>query len=130
MREEYIKQAHQLGKNVARAMKLPASKVKYVGPKTEVSCPVCHTNLVQIPDKLPAVYCPVCWVKGEIKMDGRKMKVEWDTESLKQPRFSESGIGTHLDLIKQLQIKWFSQDQKVGRERMKKYEKWGKVIKP
>jgi hypothetical protein len=129
-REEYIKQAHQLGKNVARAMKLPAGKIKYVGPQTEVSCPVCHINLVQIPDKLPELFCPVCWVKGEIKTDGKKIRVEWDKKSLKQPRFSELGIGTHLELIKQLQMKWFGEDQEVGKKRMKKYENWGRIIKP
>ncbi|HJX02965.1 MAG TPA: flavodoxin family protein [Dehalococcoidia bacterium] len=130
MREEYIKQAHQLGKNVAKAMNMPADKIKYVGPETEVSCPICHVNLVQIPDKLPAVYCPVCWVKGELKMDGKKMKIDWDAESVKYPRFSEKGIGTHLDFIKELQMKWFGQDQETGKERMKKYENWGRVIKP
>jgi len=28
------------------------------------------------------------------------MKVNWDAESLKTPRFSEKGIETHLDLIR------------------------------
>lgn len=130
MREEYIKRAHELGQNVARAMKLPADKIKYVGPETDVSCPVCHTNVMQIPDKLPFIYCPVCWVKGEIIVEKGQMKVKWDEETAKYPRFSEKGIGTHLELIKELQMQWFTKDQETGKERMKKYENWGKIIKP
>jgi hypothetical protein len=58
------------------------------------------------------------------------MKVKWDEESTKYPRFSERGIGKHLELIKELQTKFYTEDQEQVKERMKKYISYGKFIKP
>ena len=130
MEEKYLKQARELGRNVARAMMMPIEEVKFVGDETEVSCPVCHCNVLKVPEKLPNVFCPVCWVKGVITLDGGKMKVKWDEEGAKYPRFSERGIFTHLELIKKLQIKFYTEDQEKVKERLKKYREYGNIIKP
>jgi multimeric flavodoxin WrbA len=130
MEEQYLKQARELGRNVARAMMMPIEEVKFVGDETEVSCPVCHCNVLKVPEKLPNVFCPVCWVKGVITLDGGKMKVKWDEEGAKYPRFSERGVSTHLELIKNLQMKFYAEDQEKVKERIKKYVSYGKIIKP
>jgi multimeric flavodoxin WrbA len=130
MREEYLKKARELGQNVARAMMIPIEEVKYVGDETEVSCPVCHCDVLKVPQRLPDVFCPVCWVKGVITIDGGKMKVKWDGENAKYPRFSERGIGKHLELIKELQTKFYTEDQEKVKERIKKYAAYGKFIEP
>jgi multimeric flavodoxin WrbA len=130
MEEEYLKKARKLGRNVARAMMMPIEEVEFVGDETEVSCPVCHCNVLKVPKKLPNVFCPVCWVKGVITLDGDKMKVKWDEESAKYPRFSERGIFTHLELIKKLQMKFYTEDQEKVKERLKKYMEYGNIIKP
>jgi multimeric flavodoxin WrbA len=130
MEEEYLKKARKLGRNVARAMMMPIEEVEFVGDETEVSCPVCHCNVLKVPEKLPNVFCPVCWVKGVITLDGDKMKVKWDEESAKYPRFSERGIFTHLELIKKLQMKFYTEDQEKVKERLKKYMEYGNIIKP
>jgi len=111
-------------------MLMPIDNVKYVGEDKQVSCPVCHCNVVQVFDRLPEVYCPVCWVKGTVVADGGKMKVAWDEEGAKYPRFSERGVGTHLELIKSLQEKFFGQDQQEVKELLPKYASYGKIIKP
>ena len=130
MEEKYLKQARELGRNVARAMMMPIEEVKFVGDETEVSCPVCHCNVLKVPEKLPNVFCPVCWVKGVITLDGGKMKVKWDEEGAKYPRFSERGVSTHLELIKNLQMKFYTEDQEKVKERLKKYREYGNIIKP
>jgi multimeric flavodoxin WrbA len=130
MEEKYLKQARELGRNVARAMMMPIEEVKFVGDETDVSCPVCHCNVLKVPEKLPYVFCPVCWVKGVITLDGGKMKVRWDEEGAKYPRFSERGVSTHLELIKNLQMKFYTEDQEEVKERIKKYVSYGKIIKP
>lgn len=130
MEEKYLEQARELGRNVARAMMMPIEQVKFVGDETEVSCPVCHCNVLKVPEKLPYVFCPVCWVKGVITLDGDKMKVRWDEESAKYPRFSERGVSTHLELVKNLQMKFYTEDQEKVKERIKKYVSYGKIIKP
>jgi multimeric flavodoxin WrbA len=130
MEEKYLERARELGRNVARAMMMPIEEVKFVGDETEISCPVCHCNVLKVPEKLPYVFCPVCWVKGVITLDGDKMKVRWDEESAKYPRFSERGVSTHLELVKNLQMKFYTEDQEKVKERIKKYVSYGKIIKP
>jgi multimeric flavodoxin WrbA len=128
--EKYLKRARELGRRVARAMMMPIEQVKFVGDETEVSCPVCHCNVVKVPAKLPNVFCPVCWVKGVITLDGDKMKVRWDEEDGKYPRFSERGVFTHLELIKDLRTKFYTEDLEKVKERIKKYVSYGRIIKP
>lgn len=130
MEEKYLKRARELGRNVAKAMMMPIKQVKFVGDETEVSCPVCHCNVLKVPAKLPNVFCPVCWVKGVITINEDKMKVRWDEEDAKHPRFSERGVFTHLEFIKNLQTKFYTEDQEKVKERIKKYASYGKIIKP
>jgi multimeric flavodoxin WrbA len=130
MQEKYLKRARELGRRVARAMMMPMEEVKFVGDDTEVSCPVCHCNVLKVPAKLPNVFCPVCWVKGVITINEDKMKVRWDEEDAKHPRFSERGVSTHLELIKNLQTKFYTEDLEKVKERVKKYISYGKIIKP
>lgn len=130
MQEKYLKQARELGRRVARAIMMPIEQVKFVGDETEVSCPVCHCNVVKVPRKLPNVFCPVCWVKGVITLDRDKMKVRWNKEDAKYPRFSERGVSTHLELIKDLQTKFYTEDLEKVKERVKKYVSYGRIIKP
>lgn len=130
MEDRYLKRARQLGKNVAKAMMMPIEKVRFVGDETDVSCPVCHCNVLKVPGKLPDVYCPVCWVHGTIYADGNTLKVKWNEEDTKHPRFSEQGIAKHLELIKTLHKKFFTEDQDKVKELSKKYISYGKIIKP
>lgn len=130
MQEKHLKRARELGRRVARAMKMPIKQVKFVGDETEVSCPVCHCNVLKVPAKLPNVFCPVCWVKGVITINEDKMKVKWDEEDAKHPRFSERGVSTHLELIKNLQTKFYAEDLEKVKERVKKYISYGRIIKP
>ena len=130
MQEKYLKQARELGRRTARAVMMPIEQVKFVGDETEVSCPVCHCNVLKVPEKLPNVFCPVCWVKGVITLDGDKMKVRWGEEDAKYPRFSERGVFTHLELIKNLQTKFYTEDLEKVKERVKKYVSYGRIIKP
>jgi multimeric flavodoxin WrbA len=130
MQEKHLKRARELGRRVATAMMMPIKQVKFVGDETEVSCPVCHCNVLKVPAKLPNVFCPVCWVKGVITINEDKMKVKWDEEDAKHPRFSERGVSTHLELIKNLQTKFYAEDLEKVKERVKKYISYGRIIKP
>ncbi len=130
MEEQYLKRARRLGQNIARAIMMPIEDVKYAGDETGVSCPVCHCNVVQIPENLPDVYCPVCWVHGVIYAEGNKLKVKWNEEDIANPRFSPRFVGKHLELIASLQEKFYKQDEKKARERIKRYVAYGNIIRP
>jgi multimeric flavodoxin WrbA len=129
-RPEYLERARELGRRVARAMMMPIDEVKYMGEDKDVSCPVCHCNIVQVFEKLPDVYCPVCWVHGVLSAKGGKMKVKWNEEDAKHPRFSEKGVSTHLELVINLEKKFFTEDQDKVKELMPKYTAYGNIVKP
>lgn len=124
-----IERAKELGRNVARAMNMPIEEVKYLGEESAVSCPVCHSNVLIVPEDLPYVGCPVCWIRGTITMDNSKMKVEWNNEDVKLPRFSYEGVIHHQD--------WLQRDgnrrhklQKELDEIKKSVSSFGRIITP
>jgi multimeric flavodoxin WrbA len=121
--------ARQLGRNVARAMAMPIEEVKYVGEKSGVACPVCHSNLLHVHEDLPHVACPVCAVRGEIVMDDGKMWVKWNEEDAKVPRFSYEGDKHHVEWLGK---HYFANPEyfKAVEELMKPHRKYGKIIKP
>ena len=127
---EYLERARELGRRVGRAMMMPIDEVKYLGEDKDVSCPVCHCNVIQVFDKLPDVHCPVCWVHGVLSVDGDRMKVAWNVEDAKHPRFSEHGVFTHLELIKNLQKKFLTEDQGKVKDLLPKYAAYGNIVKP
>jgi hypothetical protein len=90
-----IERAKQLGRNVAQAMNAPIEQAKYLGEQAGVDCPLCHSNVLLIPEDLPYVGCPVCWIRGTIVVDKGKMKVEWNMKDVELPRFSYEGLNHH-----------------------------------
>jgi multimeric flavodoxin WrbA len=127
-----LKRARELGRNVARAMSLPVEEVKYLGEETPVSCPVCHCNILQVPADFPNVVCPVCWVRGIITIEQDKMKVHWNQDDIKHPRFSNEGNKQHLDWVAAERIPVEKQFllTREAQEMIKKYSTYGKIIKP
>jgi multimeric flavodoxin WrbA len=94
-----LERARELGRNVARGMNMPIQEVKFIGERTAVECPVCHCNILHVPQDLPQVVCPVCFVHGVIVVDNGKMKINWKEEEIKKHRFSAYGVFEHLDMI-------------------------------
>lgn len=127
-----IERAKQLGRNVAKALSMPKEEWKYMGEESAVSCPVCHCDVVQVPEDLPDVYCPVCWVHGVIKNDGNgKMKVEWNMEEANHPRFSSYGVKEHYDFVVQRSAEDYSYLATDDAKRMiKEFKAYGKIIRP
>jgi flavone/flavonol reductase len=133
-KEEFHKaateRARQLGRNVAQAMSMPIEKVKYVGEDTPVSCPVCHCNVVVVPDQLPHIGCPVCWIRGTISTEGGQMRVVWNMDDVKLPRFSQDGIKHHMEWLASHAGGDLMSAAKELKELEKQYGSYGKIIKP
>jgi len=126
-----LERAKQLGRNVAKAMMMPIEDVKYLGEQSEFACPVCHCNILQVPEKLPEVVCPICWVHGILNSDGKEFKIIWNFEEAKHPRFSEYGIGEHGKYIQNL-AHIEEKELKAERVRLlqKEYREYGDIIRP
>ena len=91
-----IERAKQLGRNVAQAMNMPIEKVTYKGEAAGVECPVCHCNVLLVQESLPHVWCPIDGIRGTVVLDNAgKMKVEWNMEDAKHPRFDFDGQAHH-----------------------------------
>jgi hypothetical protein len=46
---DWIERARQLGRNVAKAMLAPIHEVRYMGNRSAFACPVCHSDVLQMP---------------------------------------------------------------------------------
>lgn len=124
-----IERAKQLGRNVARAMSLPIEEVEYVGEDYGVACPVCHSNVIVIPKDLPYVACPICYVRGKVSAEDGRMKVEWNMEDAKTPRFSYEAVKHHLEWLGTHYGKDYSKQDQL-KQVAKEFESYGKIIKP
>lgn len=131
--DDALARARELGKNIAGALMMPVDKVEYAGIKYDTACPVCHCNLLSIPARLPEVFCPVCWTRGEIVKSGTGMKVKWDKKDIKYPRFSLEAHRAHFEDSSCFRSK-FEEENKdrfsQKRELMQKYINYGNIVKP
>ncbi len=92
-----IERAKQLGRNVAQAMSMPIEEVTYKGEASSgAECPVCHSNVLLVQESLPHIWCPIDGIRGTIIVDNAgKMKVEWNMDDAKNPRFQYKGQQHH-----------------------------------
>ena len=112
-------------------MSMPIEEVKYMGEEYDVSCPVCHCNILLVPEKLPHVYCPVCAIRGTVVTTAKKeMKVAWNKEDAKNPRFSPEGEDHHWHWL----MAHYGDDPVKRKEQMdvlsSEFKSYGKFIKP
>jgi hypothetical protein len=128
--EQKNARVRELGRNVAKAMMKPIEEAKFVGDETAVSCPVYHCNVLQVPEKLPDVYCLACWIHDVISWDGDKMKVNWNEENAQHHRFSEYGVSKHMEKVCMEHKKFFGERQAKVKQLTKEYISYDRVIKP
>jgi len=126
--QKSLDRARELGRNVARAMMMPIEEVKFMGEESAVSCPVCHCNILLVPEELPYVGCPICWVRGVISVENGKMKVKWNQEDARNPRFSFAGIQHHGEWMARHHERHLKHQAQIN-ELTKKYKSYGKIIK-
>jgi multimeric flavodoxin WrbA len=128
-KKKALERAKELGRNVARAMLMPIEEVKYMGEQSGVSCPVCHCNILMVPENLPYVACPVCWVRGLLSTENGKIKITWNEEDAKKPRFSFESIYHHFQRGGKYMDKFVNVQEEVDKL-IKPFNSYGKFIKP
>lgn len=82
-----LERARTLGRNVAAAMKDTRATVTWKGDEPGM-CPSCHSNLFNIKGKNP-VLCPICGIRGELKVDGENITISFSEEELKKSRLNK-----------------------------------------
>jgi multimeric flavodoxin WrbA len=89
--EEPISRATLLGKRVAEAL-LDKSNADFRGDSG--ICPACHCNYL-VPTGGVGVICPYCHAWGNVTVEGGKLTVKWDEDSVEKNRFTLEGQTDH-----------------------------------
>jgi multimeric flavodoxin WrbA len=84
MHDQALERARKLGRNVAAFMGKQKNEVQWLGDEPG-TCPVCHSNLLTVGSKNP-VECPICGIKGTLKMEGDRITVTFTEEEKKNSR--------------------------------------------
>ena len=112
-------------------MSMPIENVEYLGERSGVECPVCHSNILHIHEDLPYVECPVCAVRGEIVVEAGRMRVKWNEQDAKVPRFSYEGVSHHMEWIhSHYGSKEAEEYFKALGELTKPHKSYGTIIRP
>lgn len=59
-------------------------------------CPVCHERDIRIMSDNETVECPICALRGKLRLEKGAVKVEFPSEQLEWPRFSTESIYRHF----------------------------------
>lgn len=128
---KYLERACELGRNVARAMDTPMEEVEYKGEEAAISCPLCHCNILLVPENLPHIMCPVCAIRGTVISDGSQFKVEWNEDDTRNPRFSPEAVDHHFYWLgKHRDTYGGMETMKKVRDLWKEYHSIGRIIQP
>lgn len=125
--DDYIERAARLGRNVAEAMKKTPEKIDYMGDDKGL-CPYCHSNLL-IAGNTTVVSCPLCDIKGDLRVEGDEIKINWREEDLKNIRWEPAGMGDHVGKIMENHAH-FEQNKEIVKQRLGKYRNYKIYSRP
>jgi multimeric flavodoxin WrbA/uncharacterized Zn finger protein (UPF0148 family) len=129
LNEKAIERARMLGRNVAEAMKKPIEEVNWMGDEPGI-CPVCHSNLLIVGKKNPVV-CPICGIRGELKVEGDEIIVTFSEEEQKRSRLTIAGKREHwVELNEDFKMSLQRPDRGQIPKRLEKYKGYREVKKP
>ncbi len=90
--EKSIESAHELGKNVAKAIK--SGDYSYQGEQG--ICPVCHDRNLRILKDMQTVECPVCAVRGKVSLKEGRINIVFSQEDISRNRWTEENLRRHF----------------------------------
>ncbi|MBT8340266.1 MAG: flavodoxin family protein [Desulfatitalea sp.] len=124
-----MKKARNLGKNLVQAYQQPADEITFLGQPG--LCPVCHCNLIQ-PGQKFQVECAVCAAGGTLKIEGEKLTMVIDPESMKECRLTEKGMLYHLyEIIRVSQDEMRQKDEiEQNVEKYRSYKSYALPLHP
>lgn len=91
----------KVGRHIAEALaaETEEERTKWRGDE-EGTCPVCHLDLLQVLHQDMAVECPVCGIRGELKVEDGGIKVYFSEAEQNRSRFRWDGKLEHSTEIK------------------------------
>ncbi len=89
-----MERARKVGSNIFEAASRPAEERTYVGEPG--LCPICHQNLFSV--KNGVLECALCRVKAKSEVVNGRIRLVFDSETLKDHRWSEESLLEHFSL--------------------------------
>lgn len=123
--ETALSRARNIGRDIAHAIK--TGDTTYKGE--EGVCPVCHDRLLRILKDGETVECPVCNIRGKVKLVDSKIKVEFDEVDIKRNRWTEENIYNHFAYHIVPSRDYFLKTKEARKQRKGKYEEFLKAEK-
>jgi hypothetical protein len=122
-----VERAHKLGKNVAESMTKKPDEMTFLA-EDQGMCPFCHSNLLLTRGE-NVVECPICAIRGELKLEGKKISVEWYSEDIVKIKWRPLGMGEHFQHIMERHV-FFEQNKETLKPQLEKYRKYKPYSKP
>ena len=115
------------GEHLAASLGKTPEEAQYIGP--EGVCPVCHCSVLELSKELDKAECAVCGVKGPLKTEGGKFRLEISAEQRHLSHILLSGKFHHGDKLKNICLKPDPRMSEIP-ELIKKYNSYLSYSKP
>lgn len=114
-----LENARKLGRRVAEAAANTADELTFMGDDPGL-CPICHSNMIISGKNWSPVECPICGVWGKLEIDGEKVVMVVDKDSLKTNRATVEGRLKHFMEIAEIAERYYANREEI----QKKVEKY------
>lgn len=99
--KEQMDRAKRMGQNIAQALAADTDEeyTKWRGEEEGI-CPVCHCNMLTVSNDRTFVECPVCGIKGDIRVEDARIETTFSKEEQQRSRLRLVGKLEHSTEIK------------------------------
>lgn len=116
--ETAVSTSHELGKNVAKAIK--SGDHSYKGEPG--LCPICHDRNIRLLKDMQSVECPICAVRGKLSIEDGRVSVVFLQEDIDRHRWTEENLRRHFDYHLKPSKDFFIKTKQKRKELAKKYK--------
>jgi hypothetical protein len=115
-----LAKARKMGREVAKAVKTGDNS--YRGEPG--ICPICQDRVLRILRDDKTVECGVCGIRGKIVVEGGKIRVLFDEDTILNQRFATENIYRHFTYHIKPSRDYFTRTRDITKERRERYREY------
>jgi len=116
--QDALEKSRDLGKQVVRAIQ--TGDTSFQGE--EGICPICHDRNIRILKDMETVECPVCAVRGSLKIEDGKIRVVFSPEAIARHRWTVENLQRHFSYHLKPSKDFFIKTKAQRKEMAQKYK--------
>ena len=116
--QDALEKSRNLGKQVVRAIQ--TGDPSFQGE--EGICPICHDRNIRILKDMETVECPVCAVRGSLKIEDGKIRVVFTPEAIARHRWTVENLQRHFSYHLKPSKDFFIKTKEQRKEMAQKYK--------